>query len=225
MSDFLGSTSAAASIVLLLLGAALTLAISALAIVMGFVIAAPVCAASLSRYRGLRWVAAAYVSIFRGVPLLVKLLVIYYLLPFIGIELPSFMAGAVGLGVCTAAYQAENLRGGFLIIPRGQAAAARAFGYSGLQTWRHIMLPQALRAAMPSIVNEMIGILKSSSLVSVVGAQELTRVAENIVARSIQPIQWYGLAALLYLGMNLAIAALGRSGERRLGHGVVQAAL
>ncbi|MEJ1978256.1 MAG: ABC transporter permease subunit [Acetobacteraceae bacterium] len=80
---------------------------------------------------------------FRGVPLLVQLLVIYYLLPFIGLELPSFLAGALGLALCTAAYQAENLRGGFQVIPRGQAAAARAFGYCPVQTWRHILLPQA----------------------------------------------------------------------------------
>jgi polar amino acid transport system permease protein len=225
MSDFLGSTSVAASVVLLLLGAALTLVISALAIVLGFVIAFPVCAASLSRRRVLRWLGAAYVSVFRGVPLLVQLLVIYYLLPFIGIELPSFMAGAVGLAICTAAYQAENLRGGFMIIPRGQTAAARAFGYSAGQTWRHILLPQALRASMPSVVNEMISILKASSLVSVVGAPELTRISENIVARSIQPIQWYGLAALLYLAMNLLVASLGKVSERRLARGVVRAAL
>jgi polar amino acid transport system permease protein len=225
MSEFLGSTSVAASLVLLLIGAAVTLGVSALSILLGFVIAIPVCIARLSRVRLARWTGGLYVSFFRGVPLLVQLLVVYYALPAIGLELPSFVAAMTGLAVCTAAYQAENLRGGFLVIPPGQVAAARAFGYSGAQVWRHILLPQALRAATPAIVNEMIAILKASSLVSVVGVAELTRVSQNIVARDLQPIQWYGAAALLYLAISLAMSALGRGSERRLGRGRLQAAL
>jgi polar amino acid transport system permease protein len=225
MRDFLGSTSISASVTLLLIAAAATFVISLVAIALGFVIAAPVCAASLSRRTALRWSGAAYVSVFRGVPLLVQLMVLYYLLPFAGLELPSVVAGALALGICTAAYQAENLRGGFRIIPPGQAAAARAFGYSGWQTWRHVLLPQALRHALPAIVNEMTAILKASSLISVVGVAELTRVSENIVARSQQPIQWYGLAGLLYLAMNLLVSGAGRQVERGLRRGFVRIAL
>jgi polar amino acid transport system permease protein len=225
MSAFLGSTSVAASIALLLIGAAVTLGISMLAISLGFLIAFPVCMAELSQRRVLRGLGRLYVSFFRGVPLLVQLLVIYYLLPFIGIELPSFLAAAIGLAVCTAAYQAENLRGGFLIVPAGQAAAAQAFGYTRWKIWRHILLPQALRAAMPAVINEMIAILKASSLVSVVGAADLMRISQNIVARSQQPIAWYSLAALIYLGLNLVLAALGRRSEMRLGRGSARASL
>jgi len=225
MSDFLGSTSAAASVALLLIGAGMTIAVSAASILLGFVIAVPVCIARLSRFRVARWAGGVYVSFFRGVPLLVQLLVIYYALPSVGLELPSFFAAALGLAVCTAAYQAENLRGGFLVIPVGQVAAARAFGYRGAQIWRHILLPQALRASAPAIVNEMIAILKASSLVSVVGVADLTRVSQNIVARDLKPIQWYGLAALIYLVISLGVAALGRGSERRLGRGGLAAAL
>src|ERR1700722_14549280 len=98
MSAFLGSTSVEASIALLLIGAAVTLGISLLSIALGFLIAFPVCMAQLSRRRVLRGLGRLYVSFFRGVPLLVQLLVIYYLLPFIGIELPSYLAAAIGLG-------------------------------------------------------------------------------------------------------------------------------
>jgi polar amino acid transport system permease protein len=225
VSEFLGTTSALASFRLLLIGASMTVAVSLAAIALGFAIAAPVCAARLSGHRGIRGIGGLYVSIFRGVPLLVQLLVVYYLLPFVGLELPSFVAAAIALGVCTAAYQAENLRGGFLIIPSGQRAAAIAFGYGRLQTWRHVLLPQALRASAPAVVNEMISILKASSLVSVVGVADLTRVSQNIVARNIQPIMWYSAAAAIYLVINLVLAAAARTAEQRLGRGFARVAL
>jgi polar amino acid transport system permease protein len=225
VSEFLGTTSVLVSLRVLLIGAGMTLMVSLAAIALGFAVAAPICVARLSRHRALRDIGAVYISIFRGVPLLVQLLVVYYLLPFIGLELPSLVAAAIALGLCTAAYQAENLRGGFLIIPVGQVAAAHAFGYGRLQTWRCILLPQALRAAAPAVVNEMIAILKASSLVSVVGVADLTRVSQNIVARNMQPILWYSTAAAIYLVINLALAATARTLEKRLGRGMAQVAL
>jgi len=225
VSEFLGTTPAIVNLRVLLIGAGITVAVSLAAIALGFAIAAPVCAARLSRHRALRGAGALYVSIFRGVPLLVQLLVVYYALPFVGLELPSFVAAAIALGICTAAYQAENLRGGFLIIPPGHHTAAHAFGYGPVQTWRYILLPQALRAAAPALVNEMIGILKASSLVSVVGVADLTRVSQNIVARNMQPILWYSMAAALYLAINLALAATAGTAERRLGRGMARVAL
>ena len=225
MNEFLGTTSAVASFRVLLMGASMTIAVSLAAIALGFAIAAPVCAARLSQHRAAHGAGSLYVSIFRGVPLLVQLLVVYYLLPFIGLELPSFVAAVIALGMCTAAYQAENLRGGFLIIPAGQRAAATAFGYRRLQTWRHILLPQALRASAPAVVNEMIAILKASSLVSMVGVADLTRVSQNIVARNMQPILWYSAASAIYLVINLTLSATAQTMERRLGRGMAKVAL
>jgi polar amino acid transport system permease protein len=225
VNEFLGTTPAIASVRLLLLGAGMTVAVSIAAIALGFAIAAPVCAARLSANRGVHFLGSLYVSFFRGVPLLVQLLIAYYLLPVIGLELPSFIAAVLALGVCTAAYQAENLRGGFLIIPAGQRAAASAFGYGRLQTWRHILLPQALRASAPAVVNEMIAILKASSLISVVGVADLTRISQNIVARNMQPILWYSAAAAIYLAINLVLATAARAAEHRLGRGMATVAL
>jgi polar amino acid transport system permease protein len=211
------------TVLILLIGTATTLAVSIIGNVLGLIIAIAICVMRLSVNRAMRVVSAAYVSFFRGVPLLVQLLIVYYFLPMIGFDLPPFFAAVIGLGLCTAAYQAENLRGGFLIIPRGQAEAARAFGYTRGQAMRRILIPQALRAAAPALINEMILVLKASSLVSVVGVADLTRESQNIVARDLQPIKWYLIAALIYLVINLGLARLGISAEKRLnvGYGAV----
>ena len=208
---------------ILLLGTVTTLAVSMLGNALGLILGITVCVMRLSLSRAARIAGAAYVSFFRGVPLLVQLLIVYYFLPMIGFDLPPFFAAVIGLGVCSAAYQAENLRGGFLIIPRGQAEAARAFGYTAAQTLRRILIPQALRAAAPAVINEMILILKASSLVSVVGVADLMRESQNIVARDLQPIKWYLIAALIYLAINLVLARLGTVMEKRLnvGYGAV----
>lgn len=211
------------TVTILLIGTATTLAVSIIGNAIGLILAIIICVMRLSLNRAARVAGAVYVSFFRGVPLLVQLLIVYYFLPTIGLDLPPFFAAVIGLGLCTAAYQAENLRGGFLIIPRGQAEAARAFGYTRRQTLQRILVPQALRAAAPALINEMILILKASSLVSVVGVADLTRESQNIVARDLQPIKWYLIAALIYLVINLALARLGVTVEKRLnvGYGAV----
>src|SRR4051812_19562077 len=209
----------------LLLGAITTLAVSLLGNALGLIIGTTVCLMRLSLHRTARVVASAYISFFRGVPLLVQLLIIYYFLPMIGLDLPPFFAAVIGLGVCSAAYQAENLRGGFLIIPKGQAEAARAFGYTATQTRRYILIPQALRAAAPALINEMILILKASSLVSVVGVADLTRESQNIVARDLNAIKWYLIAAAIYLVINFILARIGVALERRLNVGYGAATL
>jgi len=225
MSAFAALAPLLGSAGILLLGAGITIAVAAAGNALGLAIAIPICLLRLSEGGIARALGGAYVSFFRGVPLLVQLLIVYYFLPAVGLDLPPFVAAAIGLAVCTAAYQAENLRGGFLVIPQGQSDAARAFGYSGRQRQRYILIPQALRAATPALVNEMISILKASSLVSVVGVADLMRVSQNIVARDLHPLRWYLTAAVLYLAINLALAQLGRALERRLGRGYARAAI
>jgi polar amino acid transport system permease protein len=200
-----------------------TLYVSLFGILLGQIIGALVCVARQSGSRIADAVGGVYVSFFRGVPLLVQLMLVYYLLPFIGIDLPPIVAAVLSLAICTAAYQAENLRGGFLIIPHGHAEAARAFGLTPWQARRYILIPQALRASMPALINEMILILKASSLISVVGVTDIMRVSQGLVAATIRPIQWYTLAALIYLVINLLIAGIGAYAERRLGRGIAKA--
>ncbi len=204
---------------ILLLGAGMTLFVSCAGNALGLALGLLVCVMRLSRLPAFRAAGAMYVSFFRGVPLLIQLLIVYYFLPLIGLDLPPFVAAVIGLGICTAAYQAENLRGGFFIVPRGQIEAASAFGYTNWQTRVEIVIPQALRAAAPAVMNEIILITKASSLVSVVGVTDLTRASQNLVARDLHAIQWYAIAGIIYLVINIILVQVGQMAERRLNLG------
>jgi polar amino acid transport system permease protein len=175
-----------------------------------------VCAARISKNGLLRKLAAIYISFFRGVPLLVQLLMFFYMLPYIGLDMPAIMAAIFSVGLCSAAYTAEILRGALQTIPAGQTEAAHALGMPPLSLWHRILVPQALRLGMPSLINELILLVKVSSLASVVGIGELTRVAQNITGQTYRPLEIYLAAAAVYFVINFAIAQLGRMAERRL---------
>ena len=204
---------------LLVQAAFYTVAISSISIVIGFAIGMCVSAARLSSNPWLAAPARVFVSFFRGVPLLVQLLLIYNLLPVIGINVPSVVAAVVGLSLCTAAYQAENLRGGFASVPRGLLEAADIAGLSPFQQLVRIRAPIAFRLTLPSLVNEAILILKASSLVSVVGVIELTRMAQDLDTSLYKPLQLYAAAGLLYFIINRIVAFAGTTAERRLNWG------
>jgi len=199
-----------------------TLAISLAGIALGFLIGAAVCAARLSRQVWLRRLGGAYVSVFRGVPLLVLLLFIYYFLAEFGLDIPALVAAIGGLALSSGAYQAEILRGAFNALPLGQGEAAVALGFPGREVWRRILLPQALRISVPPLINEFILILKASSLVSVVGIAELTRVSMNIASLTYRPLEAYVGGGLFYLAINLCLAGFGAIAERRLAAGGAQ---
>jgi polar amino acid transport system permease protein len=196
--------------------AAVTIAVSFAGIVIGFAIGAMVCAARLSRRAWVARLGGAYVSVFRGVPLLVQLLFIYYFLAKFGLDVPAIVAAVGGLALSSAAYQAEILRGAVNATPRGQAEAAVALGFADAEIWRRVLLPQALRISVPPLINEFILLLKASSLVSVVGIAELTRVSMNIASLTYRPLEAYVGGGLFYLAINLALAGLGVFAERRL---------
>jgi polar amino acid transport system permease protein len=204
---------------LLIVAAAYTVAISVVSIVAGFIIGMCVCAARLSPNPWLANPARVFISFFRGVPLLVLLLLIYNLLPGIGINVPSVVAAIVGLSLCTAAYQAENLRGGFTSVPRGLLEAAEMAGLSHAQQFVRIRAPIAFRLTLPSLINEAIMILKASSLASVVGVIELTRAAQDLNSGLYIPIQLFASAGLLYFVINRGLAYGGILAERRLAWG------
>jgi polar amino acid transport system permease protein len=196
-----------------------TLAVSLAGIVLGFLIGAAVCVARLSRRDWLKRLGAVYVSVFRGVPLLVLLLFIYYFLAKFGLDVPALAAAVGGLALSSGAYQAEILRGALSAVPHGQSEAAVALGFSGADVWRRILLPQALRISTPPLINEFILLLKASSLVSVVGIAELTRVSMNIASLTYRPLEAYVGGGLFYLAINLCLAGFGALAERRLAGG------
>ena len=204
---------------LLVKAALYTVLISAVSIVIGVSIGMCVAAARLSPNPWLNYPARAYVSFFRGVPLLVQLLLIYNLLPVLGVNVPSVVAAVSGLSLCTAAYQAENLRGGFSSVPRGLLESAEMVGLSPWQQLVRIRAPIAFRLTLPAIVNEAIIILKASSLVSVVGVIELTRMAQDLDTSMFKPLQLYACAGVLYFIINRGVAGLGVWIERRMSWG------
>ncbi|WP_312794284.1 amino acid ABC transporter permease [Tianweitania sp.] len=193
-----------------------TLLISVLGIALGLVIAALVCAAALSRFAPFRWLAALWVSFLRGVPLLVQLLLFYYLLPVVGIDVPALVAAVVTVGICASAYISEIWRGAIMALPTGQVAAATAIGMAPRDIWTRIILPQAFKLSLPALVNELILLVKASSLVSVVGILELTRASQAQAATTFRPLEVYLAAACIYLLINLFLAALGRYLEHRM---------
>ena len=204
---------------LLIKAALYTVLISGVSIVIGATLGMGVAAARLSSRLWLTGPARAYVSFFRGVPLLVQLLLIYNLLPAVGVNVPSVVAAISGLALCTSAYQAENLRGGFTSVPRGLLESAEMVGLTPWQQLIRIRAPIAFRLTLPAIVNEAIIILKASSLVSVVGIVELTRMAQDLDTSLYKPLQLYSAAGLLYFLINRGVASFGRWIEKRMSWG------
>jgi len=146
----------------------------------------------------------------------VQLLLCYYLLPVIGINVPALVAAVVTVGICSSAYVSEIWRGAIIALPPGQAEAASAIGMGPRDIWTRIILPQAARLSLPALVNEMILLVKASSLVSVVGILEVTRASQAQAATTFRPLEVYVAAACIYLLINLCLAALGRYLEHRM---------
>ena len=149
-------------------------------------------------------VAAAYSLLLRGVPPIVLLFILYFILSG-SINLSPFWAGSLSLGIVSSAYQMEILRGALLSVGGGQMTAARAVGMSRLQAIRFIVLPQALRLAIPPWSNEASIVLKDSSLVYALGVPEILRRAQQLSATTQQPFLAYGAAALIYFVLVFAV--------------------
>ncbi|OWT63499.1 amino acid ABC transporter permease [Candidimonas nitroreducens] len=202
---------------LLVKAAQMTLLVSVLGLVVGYVLAVGIATARLSPSPLLQRLGAVYVFIFRGVPLIVQLMMAYYFLPFVGINVPPITASILAISLCEGAYLGEILRGGFMGIPKGQLEATQLLGFGRLDTLLRIEIPQALKLTMPSLINEMIMLVKASSLISIVGVAEITRTAQNIAASTFLPLQTYIAAGLVYMVINGVLAMAGHAAERRYG--------
>lgn len=171
------------------------------------------------RSKPLRFLAYVYVEVFRAVPVLTQLFIIYFGLGAIGIRLDPIPAAIAGFGLNGGAYLTEVFRGGIEAVGRGQVEAAYALGINQLRTLAFIVLPQAFRISLPSLVNFAIGLLKDTSLASAVAAPELSFNAHMLVDRTFLSTQIYMLVALFYLAISLPMAAVGRRLERRMAAG------
>jgi polar amino acid transport system permease protein len=162
------------------------------------------------------WVSTAYVQFVRGTPVLVQLFLIYYGLPVFEIRLDSLTAAIIGLGLNSAAYQAEYFRGAIQSISRGQMLAARAIGMTNLQAIRYIVLPQALRIVIPPWSNELIYTLKYSSVAFIIGAPELMATGQIIASRNFRYFEVFLIVACIYLVCVLVISKLLDIAEHKL---------
>ena len=192
---------------LLLLGAGVTVKITLMSVAVGVVIGLFVGIARISSFRLLRFLAAVYVDFFRGTPLLVQIFLIYFAIPMItGQRMDPFVAAISACGINSGAYVAEIFRAGIQSIDAGQMEAGRSLGMSWMQTMRYIIVPQAFKRVIPPLGNEFIALLKDSSLVSVIGFEELTRRGQLIIARTYGSLEIWFSVAIIYLVMTLSIS-------------------
>lgn len=166
--------------------------------------------------RWLRWIGDTFTTIFRGVPLVVQLMILYFGLPNIGIYLEPYSASVVGFILCTGAYQSEYVRGALLSIRQGQIRAAYALGFTRLQTIFWIVIPQAARRALPGCGNEIIYLIKYSSLAYIITCIELTGEAKILVSRSFRPTEVYLVAGFYYLVLVSAATWILQKIEKKL---------
>ena len=192
---------------------ALSLTAICISIIVGLLIALP----GLSTQRAPRSINRVYVELIRSIPLLVLILWVYYGLPQVaGISISMFWAGVLALSISDSAFQAEIFRAGIQSINRGQYEAAASISLNYRDTMRYVILPQAIKRILPALGNQLVYMLKMSSLVSVIGMQELTRRANELVVTEYRPLEIYTILVLEYLVLILLVSAAVRWLERRL---------
>lgn len=200
----------------LLKGAYYTLLITIISMFFGSIIAVIVAVARLKGNKFIRWMARAYVSIIRGTPTLVQIIIVYYGLADYGFNLQPLTAAYIALSISIGAYLSETLRGAIQSIPKGQYEAAYASGMTPYQTMRRIVFPQAIRVAIPPAGNTFIGMLKETSLVSVITVTELLRSAQLLIAQYYVYMPVYLAIALMYWIMSTGFSFVLERIEKRL---------
>jgi polar amino acid transport system permease protein len=163
-----------------------------------------------------RFLARVYVDVIRGIPVLVLILTIYFVLPAIRINFTALQAGITSLAVFSSAQVAEMLRGGLQNIPKGQTEAAKAVGLGFFQTFVFVSLPQALRQVLPTWVNTAVETVKGSTLISLIGVVEITLVMQQIIGRNFLTMQFYALAGLIYFIICFSIERAGKFVEKKV---------
>ena len=203
-----------ATLTFILQGLWVTIGVTLLALTVGLIFGVAMAMLRVYGNRFLRQVATVYSVIVRAVPVIVIIFILYFVIARF-VNLSPFLAGSLALGFASGAYQTEIFRGAFQAVPPGQMVAARAIGMSRLQAIQSIILPQAVRLALPAWGNEATLVLKDSTLVFVVGVPEIFRRAQQISARTLEPFMAFGAALLLYLILTMIATQILQWIERR----------
>jgi len=201
---------------LLLRGLGNSLAVTAISICLGIALGLLLALTKVYGRGPLRWLAVSYIGLFRGTPLLTQLFIIYFGLSAVGIVFSPFAAAILGIGLNSAAYQAEYFRGSILAIEPGELLGARALGMSRIKTIRCIVLPQILRLVIPSWSNELIYLIKYSSLAYLIQFPELLFQTRYIASRNFRMFEMFIIAGFLYLGVVLIVSFILKKLEIRL---------
>lgn len=199
----------------LLKGATLTVQMVALSIVAGFFLGGLLAFARVFCPRPIRLLATGYIEVFRGTPLLVQLFILYFGMPNIGIYLSPFTAACIGMSLNSAAYQAEYFRSALQSIRSGQMLAARAVGMSQTQGFFAVLVPQAMRRALPAWSNELMYMIKYSSIAYIIQAPELMAAGKEVASETFRTFETYVLVAVIYLVMVMVVGALLKFVEAR----------
>lgn len=180
-------------------GTLITLQITLITLIIGFVIGFPAALARIYGGKALGAISTAYTEVLRGTPVLVQLFIIYYGLPQFGVTLPAFTAAYIALGLNSGAYQAEYFRGAIQAISSGQMLAAQSLGMNKLKAIIHIIIPQAFRLALPAWANEVVSMVKVTSIVYLTAVPDLMTKAKMLSSKYFNPIETYLTAAVFYL--------------------------
>ena len=205
---------------ILLDGMLVTIKITVLSAIVVYFMAFIAGLAAISRFRVVRVMALLYTEFFRGVSLLVQLFWLFFVLPFLGINLQPLVTAIIGFGLCLGAYGAEIVRGAILAVPRGQIEAAIALNFTRFQRMRKVILPQAIQAMLPPFGNLTIELLKATALVSLITIQDLTFRAHTLTLTTMRTIEVFTVVLVVYFVLAMCISLAFKWLERRAGVGM-----
>ncbi|MFC0216710.1 amino acid ABC transporter permease [Paenibacillus chartarius] len=197
-------------------GAQWTIVLSIFTVFFGVILGVVLALMRLSKVKVVKFLASAYIEFIRGTPLLVQIYLIYYALPYADIKLPDYVAAILTLSLNSGAYIAEIFRAGIQNLDKGQMEAARSLGMPHWMAMRHIVLPQAFRNILPALGNELVVVIKESSIVSVIGIMEITYQADTVRGIVFRPFEPLIVAAIMYFVLTFTLSKLLSRWEGRL---------
>lgn len=202
---------------ILIPGLKVTVPLTALAFTFAVCIAIVAALIQFAEIKGLKTLMRFYIWVIRGTPLLVQLFVVFYGLPGVGIMIDPFPAAVLVFSLNEGAYAAETIRAALEAVPHGQVEAGYCVGMSYIQIMRRIVLPQALRTAVPTLGNELISMVKDTSLAANITVMEMFMATQRIVARTYEPLVLYCEVGIIYLAFSTGLTYLQKAAEKRLG--------